>query len=157
MPQGPDIPPLTSVLLIDGSASQRTYWADELKRCSSDYQIIEASDGESGLDLYRSRRIDCVVLKLSLPDGQSGFETLVKLVPVASRPQIAVVVLTLMTYRGLWEVAKQNKAYACLAKKFTLRELEAVAVKEGWEVVERFIDRGISAFCGRSSRTLVIL
>ena len=26
-----------------------------------------------------------------------------------------------------------------------LRELEAVAVKEGWEVVERFIDKGISA------------
>lgn len=25
-----------------------------------------------------------------------------------------------------------------------LRELEAVAVKEGWEIVERFVDKGIS-------------
>ena len=29
-----------------------------------------------------------------------------------------------------------------------LRELEAVAVKEGWEVVERFIDKGISGAKG---------
>lgn len=25
-----------------------------------------------------------------------------------------------------------------------LRELETVAVKEGWEIVERFVDKGIS-------------
>lgn len=109
MPPTPDLP-TTSVLLIDGNQNHRAYWADQLKRCSPDYQIIEASDGPSGLEIYRSRRIDCVVLELSLSDGQSGFETLVKLVPVASKPQIAVVVLTLMTYRGLWEIAKQNGA-----------------------------------------------
>jgi hypothetical protein len=33
-----------------------------------------------------------------------------------------------------------------------LRELETVAVKEGWEVVERFIDRGISGARGREGR-----
>ena len=33
-----------------------------------------------------------------------------------------------------------------------LRELEAVAVKEGWQVVERFIDRGISGAKGRDGR-----
>jgi len=113
--------PTTSVLLIDGSTNQRAYWADQLKRCSPDYQIIAATDGQSGLDIFRSRRIDCVVLELSLPD-QSGFETLVNLVPIASRPYVAVVVLTLMTYQEVWEVAKQNGAYTCLAKKFTSGE-----------------------------------
>ena len=58
----------TSVLLIDGSHNQRVYWAEQLKRCSPDYEIIEASDGQSGLDIYRSRRIDCVVLEIDLPD-----------------------------------------------------------------------------------------
>jgi DNA-binding NarL/FixJ family response regulator len=110
--------PAISVLLIDGSQNQRAYWADQLKRCSTVYEIVEASDGQTGLDLYRSRRIDCVVLELSLPD-QSGFQTLVDLVPIASRPHIAVIVLTLMTQRGVWELAKQNGAYACLAKNFT--------------------------------------
>lgn len=33
-----------------------------------------------------------------------------------------------------------------------LRELEAVAIKEGWEVVERFVDRGISGSRGRDVR-----
>ncbi|MEO7861115.1 MAG: recombinase family protein [Nitrospirales bacterium] len=33
-----------------------------------------------------------------------------------------------------------------------LRELEAVAVKEGWEVVERFVDKGYSGAKGRDGR-----
>lgn len=33
-----------------------------------------------------------------------------------------------------------------------LRDLEAVAIKEGWQVVERFIDRGISGAKGREGR-----
>ena len=81
-------------------------------------EIFEAPDGPSGLDIYRSRQIDCVVLELSLPD-QSGFKTLMELVPDGKRPQIAVVVLTLMTHLGVWELAKQNGAYVCLSKKAT--------------------------------------
>jgi hypothetical protein len=34
--------PTTSVLLIDGFNSDRRYFADQLKRCSLDYQIVEA-------------------------------------------------------------------------------------------------------------------
>ncbi|MEO8340876.1 MAG: recombinase family protein [Nitrospirota bacterium] len=33
-----------------------------------------------------------------------------------------------------------------------LRELEAVPVKEGWKIVERFIDKGISGAKGREDR-----
>ena len=64
----------TPVLLIDGNAADRACFAEGLKRCTSDYLILEATDGKSGLDLYRrSRRIDCEVLELDLPD-RSGFE-----------------------------------------------------------------------------------
>jgi DNA-binding NarL/FixJ family response regulator len=117
MPQEPDNP-VISVLLIDSSKKQRTYWADQLKRCSSDYEILEASDGQSGMELYRSREIHCVVLELGLAD-RSGFQTLVELVPIARRPQVAVVVLTQMTERGVWDIAKDNGAYTCLIKKYT--------------------------------------
>ena len=110
--------PTTAVLLIDGSKNQRTYWANQLKCCSSEYEIVQASDGQSGLDLYRSRRIDCVVLELD----QSGFQTLVELVPIASRPRIAVIVLTKLTQRGMWELAKQHGAYACFVKQHTSGE-----------------------------------
>ena len=88
MPHKPDIP-ATSVLLIDGNDTDRAYFAAQLRDRSPDYQILEATDGEAGLALYRSRRIDCVVVALELPD-QSGYKVLVNLVPVASRPNVAV-------------------------------------------------------------------
>src|SRR6266571_436788 len=109
----------TSVLLIDGNAADRAFYADGLKSCSADYLILEATDGESGLDLYRrSQRIDCVVLEFALPDG-SAFEVLVDLIPFVHRPNVAVIVLTRFGYRGLWELAKQNGAHACLLKQHT--------------------------------------
>ena len=120
MPQGPEIPPL-SILLIDGSANHRTHWAGQLKNCSPDYQIFEADDGRSGMDLYRSRRIDCVILELGLSD-QSVFRILGKLVPVARRPHVAVIVLTKFPDRGVWELAKQSGAYACFHKDRTTGE-----------------------------------
>lgn len=108
-------PLTTSILLIDGSHRQRVYWTDQLKRCSPDYEIVEAPDGQSGLALYRSRRIDCVVLEVALPDD-SGFPTLVQLVPIASKPQVPVIVLTQIPYPGVWELAKENGAYTCFHK-----------------------------------------
>jgi CheY-like chemotaxis protein len=114
-------PTTTSILLIDGSKKQRTYWANQLRSCSADYEILEASDGQSGLDLYRSRRIDCVVLDLVLPD-QSGFPTLVELVPIANKPEIAVIVLTMRAPRGVRDLAKESGAYECFAKQDTSGE-----------------------------------
>ena len=108
---------ITSVLFIDGNAADRAYSVEGLKSCSSDYLILEATDGESALDLYRrSQRIDCIVLELDLPD-RSGFEVLVTLVPSASRPNVAVIVLTRLTHQGVWELAKQNGAIACFVKR----------------------------------------
>jgi CheY-like chemotaxis protein len=100
---------LTSILLIDGSNNHRVYWANQLQRCSPDFQIVEASDGQSGLALFRSRRIDCVVMDLSLPD-RPGFEVLAELVPTPSRPTVPVLVLTLLAHRTVWELAKQYGA-----------------------------------------------
>ena len=120
MPPYPELP-TTRILLIDGSHSQCVYWADQLKRCSPHYQIVEASDGQSGLDLYRSQRIDCVVLEVALPDD-SGFTTLVELVPIASKPQVPVIVLTQIPHRSVWQIAQDNGAYACFHKLQTTGE-----------------------------------
>jgi DNA-binding NarL/FixJ family response regulator len=120
MPQGPCIP-ATSVLLIDGDSTDRIGFANSLKNSSSDYQILEAKDGEEGLALCRSQRFDCVVLEIDLPD-QSGLEVLMTLVPRPSKPRIAVIVLTKLTHRGLWELAKRNGAYVCFVKQQTTGE-----------------------------------
>ncbi len=110
--------PTTSVLLIDANDTDRIRFAAYLKNCASEYTILEARDRESGLDLYQARRIDCVVLSLDLP-GQSGLRVLVNLVPLASKPSIAVVALTDRTTRGIHKIAMQNGAYACFVRQFT--------------------------------------
>jgi CheY-like chemotaxis protein len=111
----------TSVLFIDENDTDRAFYIEGLTRCSADYQILHATDGQSERDLYRSRRFDCVVLELALPD-RSGFALLIDLLPIPSRPNIAVIILTRRAYRGMWELAKQNGAYACLVKQHTSGE-----------------------------------
>jgi DNA-binding NarL/FixJ family response regulator len=128
--------PTTSVLLIDGNDNDRATFAAQLKDCSRDYQILEATDGEAGLHLFRSSQIDCVVLALELPD-QSGYKVLVDLVPIASRPNVAVIVLTNRLQRGLQQTARQNGAYACFVKQLM-----------SGDDLDRAIQRAI-AFVGR--------
>lgn len=110
-------PPSISVLFIDGNDTDRTYFATQLKNCASKYKIQEATDGEAGLTLFRSRQFDCVVLALELPD-LSGLRVLVDLVPIASRPNVAVVMLTNRLQPGLGELARENGAHACFVKRF---------------------------------------
>ena len=100
---------------------------------------LEATDGESGLALYRYHRVDCVVLAVELADC-SGFSVLVDLVPIARRPSIAVLMLTSNTQRGLYQIAMQNGAYACFVKQFT-----------SGEDLDRAIQRAI-AFVGRTPK-----
>jgi len=128
--------PTTTVLLIDANKDQRTYWRTQLIRCSPDYEILEASDSQSGLALYRSQRIDCVVMDLGLPN-KLGLKTLTELIPHASRPQIAVIVFTLMSEPSVRDVVKQNGAYDCFVKFHMTGE-----------VLDRAIQRAI-AFVGQ--------
>ena len=113
--------PRTTVLFIDANDTERTFFVEELKRRSPDYRILEATDGESGLALYRSQRVDCIVLAVELPN-YSGFRVLVDLIPIARRPSIAVLMLTNNAQRGLHQIAIQNGAYACFVKQFTSGE-----------------------------------
>ena len=114
--------PITTILFINPNDTERTVFVEELKRRSPDYRILEATDGESGLALYRFfQRIDCVILVLELPDC-SGFRVLVDLIPIARKPNIAVLMLTNNAQWGLHQIAMQNGAYACFVKAFTSGE-----------------------------------
>jgi len=126
----------TSVLLIDCSENQRAYWADQLRSCSPEYEILEAADGPSGLDLFRSRRIDCVVTELALND-MSAFAVLEHLMPVANRPQVAVIILTQLAYRSLWDLAKEQGAYACFHKHHTSGEDLSRAIQQALTFVRQ--------------------
>jgi len=104
-----------SILLIDGDLSWSESLADSLKRSSCDYRLLLAADGQSGLDVSRAQRIDCVVLELDLPD-MSGFHILLNLIENASRPDVAIIILTRLANSMLREAALKQGAQAYLVK-----------------------------------------
>jgi PleD family two-component response regulator len=67
-------------------------------------RTLGARDGKSGLELYKSHRVDCIVTELYLPDT-SGYELLVEVVPHASKPSIAIIMVTRAVWRNLNELA----------------------------------------------------
>ncbi|HKY73492.1 MAG TPA: response regulator [Nitrospira sp.] len=105
----------TTVLLIDPHKEDREYWTQRLNVSSPDYVVLEADTGKAGLLLCRQQRVDCVLVELALPD-MSGFEVLVKLVPRARHPEIAVIVLTRLALHPMADLAIKNGAQEYLVK-----------------------------------------
>ena len=104
-----------TVVLIDGHKADREYWKHRLTISSPEYVVLESDTAASGLAICQSQRVDCVITELELPDT-SGFEVLVKLVPRAYRPSVAVIILTRLNLEMLPELAKKNGAQAYLIK-----------------------------------------
>jgi DNA-binding NarL/FixJ family response regulator len=110
--------PLTTVLLIDDNDKDRTYYAKRIRMGIPDCMVLEARDGQSGLALYRSRKIDCILTEVYLPD-MSGFELLIELVPRAIKPAVAVIILTRTVSKPLNALAMQLGAQGFFVKRFT--------------------------------------
>jgi DNA-binding NarL/FixJ family response regulator len=112
--------PSTTVLFIDANKEDRQSWVQRLHISSPEYVVLEADNGAAGLAICQSQRIDCVVSELSLPD-MSGFEILIKLIPLAHRPGIAVIVLTGLTLGSpsLAALSRINGAQAYMIKSRT--------------------------------------
>src|SRR5262245_45617112 len=146
----PHVTDPTTILLIDHDDKDRTYYAARLKISLPDSIVLEAKDSRSGLELYWSRRVDCIVTEIPLPDG-SGFRLLTDLVPHASEPPpVAVIMLTRLSIHGLAQLAKTNGAQACFVKRFTTGDeladaIQAAIAKVGATQKDRRQERGRSA------------
>ncbi len=124
------------VLLVDPHDGDREYYAQRLRRSSPDYVILEAITGHAGLGLCKTHPIDCVVLEIALPD-MSGFEVLLKLVPIAERPEIPVVVLTQLDHTAFLELAVKNGACKALQKDGTSGDLLDQTIAKAIAIVPR--------------------
>ena len=112
------------VLFIDPNGRERHGWANQLAKLSPQFVVLEANDGRTGLDLYRSEQVDCIVLELDFPDN-SGLSFLLSLVPRSRRPQIAVVILTHLDMESLFPLAISTGAHCCLLKdRITVTDLD---------------------------------
>jgi CheY-like chemotaxis protein len=106
----------TVVLLLDPNKDDRRYWSKELETSFQHYKVLEAEDGESGLAICRSERVDCVVMELHLP-GMSAFQVLMRLNPIVRRClQTPVVALSYFILPSIAEAAKKLGAQSYLIK-----------------------------------------
>jgi DNA-binding NarL/FixJ family response regulator len=106
----------TTILLIDPKGDEREYWKERLNSSSLHYKILEAENGETGLAISKSERIDCVVIELHLP-GMSGFQVLLRLNPIVSRClQTPVVALSHFILPSIVQTARKLGAQSYLTK-----------------------------------------
>jgi PleD family two-component response regulator len=119
----------TTILLIDGHDTDRTYYADSLRKSLPDYDILEASDGQSGMDIHQARPVDCIVSEIDLEDI-STFEVLLRAVPIARRQTVAFVILAQRIVADIGDLARRYGAQEVLIKRLTSGHELAQAVRK---------------------------
>ena len=118
-----------TVLLIEDDPGDLEFWSYALKNCSSHYTVLEASNGQEGLELFRHHEVDCIVLDLDL-SASSGFQVLLDFVPDRRRPEIAVLILSRLSNPTLAKMALENGAQAFLIKQNTSADALDEAIKK---------------------------
>jgi DNA-binding NarL/FixJ family response regulator len=139
--------PNTTILLIDNNDTDRAYYANQLKLSSPECVVLEAKDGQAGLDLFRSQKIDCIVTDYNLPD-MSSFQLLFDVNPAEGVPEMAIIVLARYAIPKIADLAKRYGAHSFLMKRLTSgEELTNVIQKAIAAVVLRRKERGALIRC----------
>src|SRR6185437_2439465 len=113
---------MPSVLVVDDQDQVRQLIRETLEQAG--YDVEEARDGKEGLDLYRTRSTDLVIMDILMPD-QDGLETIMTL--HREFPDARVIAMTggsdaigVLNFLG---VAKMLGARRTLQKPFELKVL----------------------------------
>ncbi len=114
---------VSTIVVVDDDARNRAL----VRRlfAGPDYRVVEAADGESGLDLIRSVHPDCVLLDLAMP-GLDGFEVLERLRVDPRVRDVPVLVLTASAEStGAMERALRSGAVDYLTKPISVERVTA--------------------------------
>jgi DNA-binding NarL/FixJ family response regulator len=117
----PSANPKTTILLIDDNENDRTYYATQLQHCSPDCVVLEAKNGQAGLDLCKSQKIDCIVAEYNLPD-MNPLQLLFEVNPIEDVPAIALVILARYAVPAIANLVMRYGVNAFLIKRLTSGE-----------------------------------
>jgi len=92
------------------------------------YDVVEASDGQDGLEKARAKAVNLVVTDLNMP-GMNGLEFIRALRQLGPYRGIPIVFLTTESDDGLKQQAKAAGATGWITKPFKQEQLLAVAKK----------------------------
>ena len=107
-----------TILIVEDEELIRISLASRLTKCG--YRVIEAEDGQAGLDAVDETFVDLVLLDYKLPDID-GLEVLRRL-QERSAPPVTIMMTAFSSIEGVVE-AMQNGAYTYVKKPFELEEM----------------------------------
>jgi two-component system cell cycle response regulator DivK len=108
------------ILYVEDNAFNRKLVRDLLQRTA--YQLLEATDGDSGLAAAQRELPDLVIMDIQLPK-MSGLDVTRALRADATTAHIPIIVITSFALSGDEQKAKAAGATAYLAKPYSPREL----------------------------------
>jgi two-component system cell cycle response regulator DivK len=109
-----------TILYVEDNEFNRKIVRHLLGRTS--YQLIEATDGESGVTTARDARPDLVIMDIQLPK-MSGLDATRQLRADPATADIPIIVITSFALAGDEDKARDAGATAYLAKPYSPREL----------------------------------
>jgi two-component system cell cycle response regulator len=117
IPRAGPFPPdgAPTVLVVDDEPRNRALLRAWL---GATHHVIEATDGESALQLVESGEVDVVLLDVMMP-GRNGFETCAAIKARGDRPFLPVVVLT-----ALRDQESRNRGLAVGADEFVSKPID---------------------------------
>ena len=130
------------ILIVDDDEVARYMYRRYLMLASRRYEIYEATDRATGINLSQTLNPDCILLDLCFPDDY-GFEILQDLLAshVASndQPKARVIVLSALRQKLLQEGALSMGACKYLVKDHTTPEILHQAIQDAMSVALSFL------------------
>ena len=108
-----------TILIIDDEKTIRWSLSEALKE--SGYQVSDAGSAENGVELFKQKSADLVLLDLKLP-GISGIEVLKEIKSID--PGVPVIMMTAYGEVDTAVEAMKNSAYDFVLKPFALEKLK---------------------------------
>jgi two-component system chemotaxis response regulator CheY len=117
---------MASILIIDDNASMRLFLRTILE--ASGHKVAEAEDGHAGLDFYRVRPADVILLDMVMPE-KDGIETLREL--LAEFPAAVVIAMSGVLSGSALDpllIARVVGARDVLHKPFSIGDLQDAVI-----------------------------
>lgn len=117
---------MSTVLVVDDSASMRTLISFTLKE--KGYTVVEAADGNQGLNLSLQQRFNCIITDVNMP-GLNGIELTKQIRSSNVNKYTPILILTTETSYDFINQGKSAGATGWLTKPFTPNKLITVLRK----------------------------
>lgn len=114
--------PMARILLIDDDDALRTVMAKAIVH--GGHQVIEATDGKQGVELFHATEVDLVITDLIMP-VQEGVETILQL--RRARPELPIIAISggVSNSKLYLDIAAKIGARHILAKPFGMSDMLA--------------------------------